>query len=236
MITTRSFAVLGILLAAGLAVFGIQMGRAVQRGREFDRYLTVKGLSEREVKADLAIWPIRCEVTAPDLGALKGEMERARGQVRDYLLAQGVSAEEIALGLPLITDREDERIQYNREELARYKAVVVLVVRSAKVDVVKKAIQGADTLLGSGVALVRNEYGDKPEFLFTDIGSVKPAMIAEATANARAAAEKFAQDSRAEVGTIRRATQGVMEIEDRDAATPEVKTVRIVTTIDFFLR
>ena len=236
MITTRSFAVLGILLAAGLAVFGIQVGRAVQRGREFDRYLTVKGLSEREVKADLAIWPIRCEVTAPDLGALKGEMERARGQVRDYLLAQGVVAEEIAHGLPIITDREDERIQYSREELARYKAVVVLVVRSAKVDVVKKAIQGADTLLGSGVALVRNEYGDKPEFLFTDIGSVKPPMIAEATANARAAAEKFAQDSRAEVGTIRRAYQGVMEIEDRDAATPEVKTVRIVTTIDFFLR
>lgn len=236
MITTRSFAVLGILLAAGLAVFGIQVGRAVQRGRDFDRYLTVKGLSEREVKADLAIWPIRCEVAAEDLTALKAEMERARTLVRAYLTEQGINADEIAHGLPTISDRADERIQSGHEELTRYKAVVVLVVRSAKVDVVKKAIQGADSLLGSGVALVRNEYGEKPEFLFTDLGAVKPAMIAEATANARTAAEKFAQDSRAQVGTIRRAYQGVMEIEDRDAATPEIKTVRIVTTVDFFLR
>jgi hypothetical protein len=102
------------------------------------------------------------------------------------------------------------------------------------VDTVKQAIQHADSLLEKGITLVTNEYGDKTEFIFDGINAVKPDMIKEATANARVAAEKFAQDSKAKVGAIRRATQGVLEIEDRDVATPEIKVLRVVTTVDFF--
>ena len=105
-------------------------------------------------------------------------------------------------------------------------------------DVVKKAIQGADALLEKGVTLVGNESGDRMdriEFIFDAVNDIKPDMIKEATANARAAAEKFAQDSKSKVGRIRRATQGALEIEDRDAASPERKVLRVVTTVDFFL-
>jgi hypothetical protein len=235
MITIRSFLVLGLSLIVGVAIFGVQIGRAVRMGREFDRYLAVKGLSEREVKATLVIWPIRFSVAAEELGALKTAMETNRALVISFLQERGIDSKEITQGLPVVSDREDERIQANRPSLARYRGVVTLVVRSSNVDVVKKAIQGADALLEKGVTLVGNEPGDRIEFIFNAVNDIKPDMIKEATANARAAAEKFAQDSKSKVGRIRRATQGALEIEDRDAASPERKVLRVVTTVDFFL-
>lgn len=235
MVSIKSFVVLGVSLVLGLGLFGVQIGRAVKMGREFDRYLAVKGLSEREVKATLALWPIRFSVAAEELGALKAAMERDRAIVTGYLRENGIAAEEINQGLPVVSDREDERIQSGRPNLARYRAVVTLVVRSANVDVVKKAIQGADALLEKGVTLAGNEFSDRIQFMFNAVNEVKPGMIEEATANARLAAEKFAKDSGSKVGRIRKATQGAMEIEDRDAASPEKKVLRVVTTVDFFL-
>ncbi|MGO8678469.1 MAG: SIMPL domain-containing protein [Limisphaerales bacterium] len=185
MITIRSFLVLGLSLVIGLGVFGAQIGRAVKMGREFDRYLAVKGLSEREVKATLVIWPIRFSVAAEDLGALKTAMETNRGRVLSFLQESGIDSKEITQGLPVVSDREDERIQANRPSLARYRGVVTLVVRSSNVDMVKKAIQGADALLEKGVTLAGNESGDRIEFIFNAVNEIKPDMIREATANAR---------------------------------------------------
>jgi len=110
-----------------------------------------------------------------------------------------------------------------------------MVVRSPNVDLVKKAIQGASVLLDKGVTLMANDGGDPIQFLFDAVNEIKPDMIREATANARVAAEKFAQDSRSKVGRIRKATQGALEMENRDAASPERKILRVVTTVDFFL-
>ena len=134
MITTRSFVWLGALLAAGLAIFGVQIGRAVQKGREFDRYFTVRGLSEREVKATLAIWPVRFEVFADDLPKLKVAMERDRAIVLAFLRAHEIADDEVRFGLPAMTDRAENNDAKLDEELKRYKSEVTLVVRSAKVE------------------------------------------------------------------------------------------------------
>src|SRR5512132_1383177 len=114
MISIRSVLVLGLSLVLGLTIFGVQIGRAVRLGREFDRYLAVKGLSEREVKATLVIWPIRFSVAAEELGALKNAMETNRALVISFLQQNGIDSTEITQGLPMVTDREDERIQANR--------------------------------------------------------------------------------------------------------------------------
>jgi len=235
MVTVRSFVVLGVSLVLGLAIFGVQIGRAVKAGRAFDRYVAVKGLSEREAKATLAIWPLRFTVTANNLIALESAMESNRFLVQGYLQSNGIDAKEISQGLPEVSDREDERIQSNRPGLSRYRGVVTLVVRSTNVDVIKRDAQNAGALFENGVALLGDESGDRIQFIFDAVNQIKPDMIREATANARAAAERFAQDSQSKVGPIRRADQGVLEIEDRDAASPEWKTLRVVTTVDFFL-
>ena len=129
-------------------------------------------------------------------------MESNGALVLDYLKASGIDSKEITQGLPEITDREDERIQMNRPALSRYKAVVTLVIRSAGVDLVKKAIQGVDALLEKGVTLDASG-SQQTDFIFNEVNDVKPDMIREATANARAAAEKFAQDSHSKVGLTR---------------------------------
>lgn len=218
-----------------MAVFGWQVGRAVKKGREFDRYLTVKGLAEREVKATLGIWAIRFSVSSEDLSTLRKSLEDDRATVTAYLTQCGIQPDEIKQGLPIVNDRQDERINSGRPNLPRYRGVTTLVVRTPNVDVLKKALQEVDTLLAKGVTLAGNEYDSRPEFTFDGVNAVKPEMIKEATAGARAAAEKFAQDSGSNVGRIRKATQGALEIEDRDAATPEWKKLRVVTTVEFFL-
>jgi uncharacterized protein len=236
MVSTRAFAVLGLLLAVGLAIFGHQVGRAVRLGREFDRFLTVRGLSEREVKATLVIWPLKYQVTGETLAELQGAMTAARQMVVVYLREAGIGESEISHGLPELRDTLGERRRDDAVVLPRYQAAVTLVVRSRNVDVVKTAIQRSDALLAQGLPLINEEYGNRVQFLFDGVNELKPAMIEEATANARQAAEKFAQDSKARVGAIRKATQGVVDIQDRDLASPELKVVRVVTTVEFFLR
>lgn len=235
MITTRSFAVLGALLALGLAIFGTQISAAVRRGREFDRYFTVRGLSEREVKSTYVIWPLRYAVAAEELPALREEMDRAKSLILQFLTEQHIPAGDCFYGLPNIQDRANERRDSDQIRLPRYNAIMTLVVRSTQVDVVKQAIQKSDALIAQGLPLLVNEYDHRIEFGYDALSTLKPAMIEEATANARAAAEKFAQDSQAKVGRIRKATQGVVEITDRDIASPELKIVRVVTTIEFFI-
>jgi len=98
-------------------------------------------------------------------------------------------------------------------------------------------------LVAAGVVLSSGgEYGGGgPTFIFTGLNDLKPAMIAEATARAREAAEQFARDAKSRIGGIRRANQGTFEILARDRApgiTEEgqlAKTVRVVSTVDYNL-
>ncbi len=235
MLPSRPFAILGAILALGLTIFGYQLGLAVKKGREFDRYFTVRGLSEKEVKATLVIWPMKYSTRADSLMDLKQSMERAQGIVLNYLKASGIADTEISFGLPEIRDTISSRKKDDVAILPRYLANITMVVRSRNVDVVKNAIQRSDTLIEKGVPLVHEEYGNTIDFLFDGINEMRPSMIKEATANARQAAEKFAEDSKAKVGSIRKATQGIIEINNRDIASPELKVLRLITTVDFFI-
>jgi hypothetical protein len=91
-------------------------------------------------------------------------------------------------------------------------------------------------LLKQGIAITGGDYRFSTQFLFTGLNDIKPQMIEEATKNARASAEKFAADSDSELGKIRTANQGQFTISDRDANTPYIKSVRVVTTVDYYLK
>jgi hypothetical protein len=116
----------------------------------------------------------------------------------------------------------------------RYQLESTLTLRSGEIDRVRDAIQRSGDLVRAGVTLIRS-YEVSTQYLFTGLEAIKPEMIAEATRDARRAADEFARDSGASVGGIRRAQQGYFSIDDRDAFTPEAKTVRVVTTVEYFL-
>ncbi len=230
------------LVAVGLAVGGALIGNGFSRFRTADRVVTVKGVAEREAKADLAIWPLRLVVTDDDLGRANAALERNVLQVREFLRARGLDS--VGTDITVQDFRvEDARTMGGFNNTARYIIRQTLVVRSTDVDRVQAASQRVPDLVRNGVVLSSGqEYaGGGPTFVFTKLNDLKPAMIAEATARAREGAEQFAKDAASSLGGIRSASQGVFEILPRDQAmgiTEEsqvIKKVRVVTTVVYGL-
>jgi hypothetical protein len=151
------------------------------------------------------------------------------------LISKGLTEAEITISAPKIIDMNAERYQ-SQPSTYRYNITSVLTVTSDKVELVRQIISGQSDLLQKGVAISGGEYEYVPQYTFTKLNDVKPKMIEEATQNARASAEKFAKDSDSKLGKIKSANQGQFSISDRDANTPHIKTIRVVSTIDYLLR
>jgi hypothetical protein len=226
-------AVLGICVAAGLAAGGSLMGVAIGKARKADRYVTVKGFAEREVEANLAIWPMVYNAVGNDLAQVQADLDEDAAAIRAFLVARGFRAEDLTLSAPRVTDFEAQWTSGERP-VNRYMAEATVTLRTANVAGVKEAMQASTDLVKQGVALLRS-YEYNPLFLYTELNAIKPEMIAAATVDARRAAEQFANDSGSRVGAIRSAQQGYFQIEDRDAHSPEWKKIRVVTTIEYFL-
>lgn len=224
---------LGVCLAVGMTLAGFFVARALHDARAADRFVTVKGLSEREVPADLALWPIVFTNTGDDLSALQSAVERDAEAIRAFLGRLGFEDGETSLSAPRVTDYQAQGYG-GQQPPERYLVESTLTLRTSKVDAVKAAIQRSGELVRAGVTLIRS-YEYSTQYLFTRLEEVKPEMIAEATRDARRAAQQFAEDSGSRVGSIRRAQQGYFSIEDRDAYSPEVKRVRVVTTVEYLL-
>mgnify|MGYP006401822253 FL=1 len=222
------------LIALSLAFMAISIKAGLLQFRDADRVVSVKGLAERIVDADLALWPINFSVVGNSLDQLQTDIEAQQSLIRSFLLLKGFVEEDIQLSMPKITDQH-ANMYGNTLPADRYRAEVTVLVRTEDVERVKTSMQTVGELVKSGVALTQS-YEFQPRFVFTQLESIKPEMIAQATRDARAAADQFARDAEAEVGSIRRASQGYFSIEDVDAFTPETKRVRVVTSVDYILR
>lgn len=230
------------VLAVGLAVAGMAAGHGLVESRTADRFVTVKGVAERDVEADLAFWSIGITVPAATIGGAQAEIEGAVSQVHAFLAEHGIPADAVSRDGVQVTDRAT---QYSGPEGGQPRFVVTqtLLVRTNDVAAIHAASQAVGRLIQAGVPLANSSgYGQiRPTYVFTGLNDVKPAMIAEATASAREAAEQFAQDSGSEVAGIRRANQGVFVIQARDQgpgideAGQRFKTVRVVTTVEYYL-
>jgi hypothetical protein len=224
---------LGLCVALGLAAGGFLLARGLYAARAADRFVTVKGLSEREVPADLALWPIVFTNTGNDLTALQAKVEQDAEAVRAFLRDLGFDDGETSPSAPRITDHWAQAYGAQRPE-ERYQVESTLTLRTGRIDEARRAIESSGGLVRAGVTLIRS-YEYSTQYLFTRLEEIKPEMIAEATRDARRAAEQFAEDSGSRVGGIRRAQQGYFSIEDRDPYSPESKKVRVVTTVEYFL-
>ncbi|SDR93524.1 hypothetical protein SAMN05216198_0800 [Halopseudomonas litoralis] len=222
------------LLALALAFMAVSIKTGLLQFRDADRVVSVKGLAEREVEADLALWPINFTVLGDGLDALQSDIETQQNLIRSFLLLKGFAESDLQLAMPKITDQHANLYGSNMPP-QRYRAEVTVLVRTGNIEQIKSGMQSVGELVKSGVALTQS-YEHQPQFIFTQLNSIKPEMIALATQEARAAADQFARDAGAEVGSIRRASQGYFSIEDVDPYTPEIKKVRVVTSVDYILR
>ncbi len=235
--TTFVVLVAALLLGGGAAAGGFLLGQGIVAARIADRSVVVKGLAEQDVRADLAHWRIGFRRAGDSLADVQAQIERDAAAVSAFLSAAGFSEDEFAPSRTEVTDLLARSYRGDNVDRARYIVSQTVRLRTDKVDAVKAASARLGTLVRTGVAI---DDGGGPAFLFTGLNEIKPAMIAEATRNARAAAARFAADSGSRVGAIRQAGQGVFQILPRDAAgegeRAEIeKTVRIVTTVAYGL-
>jgi len=239
---------LGILLALGLVLGGWALGSQIKASRLNDRYVEVKGLVERTVKSDLAVWSLSYKEAGDDLATLYDRTETDKKTILQFLAEQGLQPSEIELGGVRVIDTEAN--EYGGKRGAkRYIVEQEISVSTSRVDQVAAAAQKTILLVHKGIVL--NSTGSQGvTYKFTGLNSIKPDMITEATRNARAAAARFAADSGSNVGSIRYANQGTFSIEaaDQIGGTGEdgygsgngdgslMKTVRVVTSVQYYLQ
>lgn len=225
-----------LLLSIALVLAGYFIGNLQVNGKKFDRYVNVKGLSEREVDADLAVWPINIALTGNDLQVLRRQIQTQNEAVYQFFMRQGFTEEEVTRGAANISDVTAN--PYNTQAYQnpnRYLAKSEFTVRTRDIPKLQKALTESLELLSQGIVMGSKNEWQPIEYIFTGLNALKPEMIGEATRNAREVAEKFARDSNSKVGGIRIAQQGLFSISDRDANTPQIKKVRVVSTFDFQL-
>ena len=230
------------ILAVGVALGGYFVGNGFFRGRAADRTVTVKGVSERDVTADVALWPLRFVATNDDLAKAQAEIKQSHQKVLAFLEKQGIDPKSAEVARLEVNDLLANPYRSGPME-SRYIVAQTVMVRTNEPATVVKASQNVGELVDAGVVLSsQGGYESDPTYLFTRLNDLKPEMIAEATAQARRAAEQFAKDSGSRIGRIRQANQGLFEILPRDRA-PGIfeagqlyKTVRVVSTVDYYLR
>ncbi len=225
----------GFFIMVGLIVLGIFIKSAVVSLKSYDRVVSVKGLAEVEVKANKIIWPVVYKEIGNDLQTIYRAINTKNEVIIEYLKSKGLDNSEITISAPQIIDMSAERYQ-SQPSTYRYNITSIITVTSEKVDLVMDVISSQSELLQKGVALLAGDYQYQTQFLYTLLNDIKPEMIEEATKNARASAEKFAIDSKSKLGKIKRASQGQFTITDRDANTPHIKTIRVVSTVEYMLR
>ena len=232
------------ILAVGIALAGFLAGNGFVRAKGADRYVTVKGVSEREVKADLAIWPLHLVGADNDLVAANEKLAKSTANVRAFLVRHGVDTTQIQTTGFSAVDALANQYTPDRTPTNRYIVNQTVLVRSTHPELVLKASQQIGELAAIGVVISSGGEGGGggPSFVFSGLNKLKPDMIADATARAREGATQFARDSHSDLGAIRQANQGYFEILPRDQSpgidesSQIAKLVRVVVTIDYYLR
>ena len=224
----------GLCIMAGLVILGIMIPAAVVKYRSFDRVVNVKGLCEKEVKADKVIWPITYKVMSDNIQSIYDQIDAGNAVIVDFLKGGGVSQDEITISVPQISDKLASEYGGNNRAF-RYIAKNVVTVCTSDVDKVLALMSRQSDLLKKGVVTDVNDWENPIEFKYEGLNGIKPQMIEEATENARETAEKFAKDSDSSLGKIKTASQGTFTIEDRDSNTPYIKRVRVVTSVTYYL-
>ena len=222
-----------LLLALGIYAGGLFIGEGISNWNSGRRIICVKGLSEREVPASVAVWSVCYRATGNDLDAINRKLSDSTKAVQAFLKGAGFDEKDMAVQPPALHDASMEpRDKDTPPPPERFRAEQSVLLRTAKVDLIKPALASASTLMVNGVLL---SGGSQPNYIYNQLNEIKPGMIQEATKNARIAAEQFSRDSETSLGKLRNASQGWFQVEDRDAATPERKTVRVVVDVNYEL-
>lgn len=219
-----------LLIALSIVILGLCLKSGIDNFTFRDREVTVRGLAERQVMANEVTWPITFNIAGDGLTTIYDNVSRTDSIIVRFLTSSGITRDEISVAPPSTYNAAAN--QYGSSTFKyKYSLESTVTVTTKKVDKVRELLGRQAELLKEGVAF-SNSYIN---YRYTDLNAIKPAMIEEATKNARLAADKFAADSHSKVGKIKTASQGQFTIDDSDSSTPWLKNVRVVSTIVYYI-
>lgn len=223
------------ILAFGIALGGFFIAHGFTTARAYHRYVQVKGLAEKTVKADQAIWNVNLKLVNNELPALYQAIDDAQAKTRQFLNRQGFKNDEISMNPVAVTDNQS--MSYNQaQDLPRFSADAGLTINTTDVDKVAQSLQKTGDLVQQGIVVTASTV----VYRYNSLNAIKPAMLDEATQNAYDAALSFASHAKASLGHIRRAMQGLFIINDAnsnyDSGNDIMKKVRVVTTVEYQLK
>ena len=223
------------IIAIGIIVLGLFLKAGMDNFTEKDRKVTVKGLAETVVKADKVTWPIVSKELGNDLPELYNCIAQKQQTIKRFLMANGISESDIAVNAPQVIDLSAEQYSTNNTPY-RYNITLVITVTSRHVDCVRSIMARQGELLKQGVAIVAGDYNNQVTYELESFKKMKPKMMTEAIENAQKTAQQFAKNSHSKLNKIVSADQGQFSIDNRDANTPWIKRVRVVTTVTYSLK
>lgn len=230
-----------LVLGAALALAGYTVGQGLERFRMADRSVTVKGLAEKDVDSDYALWTLSFRRAGNEFGGVQKALAEDRDRVVTFLQGLGFAADEIEVRPLQVQDLYAREYAQGNQPL-RFNGVGRVVVRTARVQAVATAALAVDPLIQAGVQLTGNEDGPPgPRYQLRGFNEVKAPLLAEATRNAREQAQKFAAEAGAELGALKNANQGVITISGSDGrgfddGSSRTKRLRVVSTFEYELR
>lgn len=226
--------ILGIFFL--MCSFVLSIG-AIKIGDNFlsnQRSVIVKGLSQREVEADIIVLPIQFSKASNDLNSLSTQLETDSKKIYDFLIRSGFDDSEITFMAHTINDKIGNSYYSDNTIAYRYDGSGGLILYTDKIALAQEIMKNMSVLSKDGIIIQINNYDI--EYLYTKLNDIKPIMIEESTKNAREVAIKFAEDSDSKLGKIKQASQGQFSITSRDKNTKHIKTVRVVSTVEYYLK
>ena len=224
------------ILAVSIAFLGLCIKWGIDDFANKDRNVTVKGLAEKEVEADKVTWPIPTKELGNDLPELYQRINTTTAKVKAFLKLHGIKDDEINVNAPVVIDLNADQYSNNNNRGFRYNITSTITVTSQNVKLVRSIMAKQGELLKQGVAVLDGGYENRITYEYVGFKKMKPQMMQEAIKNAEATAQEFATNSNSKLNKITKADQGQFSIDDRDANTPYIKKVRVVTTITYSLK
>ena len=230
-----------LLLGGGLILCGLMIKLGLVSFRSAERSVSVRGFSEKAVKADRASWRIEFTSRGSTLPNAIAEHKIAYEKLQQIVKQAGFDANEISRSTPRVEERNldqdgNSNYQNGGKRGARFDITDAVILDTKKLEKVAALLERTSEILEQGIALTGWE---QPRYYFTDLSAIKPQMISAATADARRAAERFAEDSGTKIGAIRSASQGLFSIrgavEGSDENLQQEKVVRVVVSLDYLL-
>lgn len=243
---TSKFTLLSLAVLIGLSLLGFFIFKGLKTFSDKDRVVTVKGLAEMNIKASSATIVLDFAFSSDDVQAVLQQTENKKQAVLSYLKNNGFAEKDMRIAPIDINDRQRyyESQWRNGEEVQvkvdRYTVSQEIRLNAAAVE--QTEAQSARLKLD----LVRQDLSCRvyTDYIFPELNTVKPQLIAESTKNARIAGEQFANDSQAQLGKIKTASQGQITIAGKyyneeemseKPKEPYLQKARVVSTIVFFL-